>query len=151
MRYADNAEQEHAFTLIEVMIVVLIIGILIGIGLPVFLGARTRAQDRAAQSDLRTALVAAKAIYTDNSSYLGATAVALSGVEGALSYVDGAPAGTEVGVSAISASQWAAARLSLSGECFYISDSTAIGTRYGQTAAGCVAPTMALAVSGAWT
>ena len=41
------------------MVVVLIIGILIAIALPTFLGARERAADRAAQSDLRTGLAAA--------------------------------------------------------------------------------------------
>ena len=60
------------------MVVVLIIGILIAIALPTFLGARTRAQNRAAQSDLRNALVAAKTIYTDNSSYAGATAAGMA-------------------------------------------------------------------------
>jgi type IV pilus assembly protein PilA len=47
------------------MVVVLIIAILIAIAIPTFLGARTRAQDRAAQTSLRNALVAAKSIYTD--------------------------------------------------------------------------------------
>ena len=52
--------------------VVLIIGILVAIALPTFLGARQRAQDRAAQSDLRNTLVAAKTMYTDVSSYAAA-------------------------------------------------------------------------------
>jgi type IV pilus assembly protein PilA len=62
-------DDERGFTLIELMVVVLIIAILIAIAIPTFLGARDRAQDRSAQSNLRNALTAAKTVYSDNQTY----------------------------------------------------------------------------------
>ena len=58
--------KDEGFTLIELMVVVLIIAILIAIAIPTFLGAQDRARDRAAQSDLRNAMTAAKTIATDS-------------------------------------------------------------------------------------
>jgi type IV pilus assembly protein PilA len=66
---ARRHDDEDGFTLIELMVVVLIIAILIAIAIPTFLGARQRAQDRAAQSDLRNALTAEKTVYTDLQAY----------------------------------------------------------------------------------
>src|SRR5579859_6132902 len=80
---------DDGFTLIELMVVVLIIAILIAIAIPTFLGARSRAQDRAAQSSLRNALTAAKTIYTDQSSYGQATSTDLPAIEPSLTYVAG--------------------------------------------------------------
>src|SRR3954454_11677162 len=86
LRKRLNREAE-GFTLIELMVVVLIIAILIAIAIPTFLGARARAQDRAAQSSLRNALAAAKTIYTDSDSYTSSSTTAMSAAEGALTYV----------------------------------------------------------------
>ena len=80
-------EDERGFTLIELMVVVLIIAILIAIAIPTFLGAKSRAQDKAAQSSLRNALTNAKGIYTDTDSYgTSADATALTAAEPSLTF-----------------------------------------------------------------
>jgi type IV pilus assembly protein PilA len=80
---------EGGFSLIELMVTVLIIGILIAIALPVFLGARARAQDRAAQEDLRTGLAAGLSYYAQTRNWTGFDAPQAQQEEVSLAWIDG--------------------------------------------------------------
>jgi len=73
-RFRGSLREHAGFSMVEIVVVVLIIRILIAIAVPTFLGSRNRTYNRAAQSDLRTALVGAKAIFSTNASYVCATA-----------------------------------------------------------------------------
>jgi len=87
-----GTHDERGFSLVELMIVVLIIGILIGISLPIFLVARQRAQDRTAQSNLRTGLAAAMTHWAEAGDYDGFDTATAENIESSL---DWEPAGTQ--------------------------------------------------------
>jgi type IV pilus assembly protein PilA len=158
----QNGRGDEGFTLIELMVVVLIIAILIAIAIPTFLGARKRAQDRAAQSSLRNTVTAAKAIFTDNEDYTAATQSALTDGEPAITFVaSGAAAvdSTTVSSTATDVNNFYGASFSKSGKCWFVRDragpsgAAEAGTRWGvhdqATSAGCTGAAAA-AWGGAW-
>jgi type IV pilus assembly protein PilA len=122
----NRRDGEEGFTLIELMVVVLIIAILIAIAIPTFLGARQRAQDSAAKSDLRNALAAVKTFYTDTESY-DVTAADLDDIEPSLTYD-----GTAGNIDIVSASdtEVCLARESKSGHEFSILETVDDGTSF---------------------
>jgi type IV pilus assembly protein PilA len=79
------AKEESGFTLIELLVVLVIIGILLAIAVPSYLGFKQRAEKQAAASNVRSAIPAAEAYYSDNDSYTGMTAAALRSIDQGLS------------------------------------------------------------------
>jgi type IV pilus assembly protein PilA len=69
---AADLGEDAGFTLIELMVVLLILAILLAIAIPTFLGVTGGANDRAAQSNLNTALTTAKAAAANNNQSYGA-------------------------------------------------------------------------------
>jgi type IV pilus assembly protein PilA len=139
--------EDEGFTLIELMVVVLIIAILIAIAIPTFLGARQRAQDRAAQSNVRNAFTAEKTFFTDGQAYTE-TASDLTAIEPSLSYITtaGSLAATGnlvyVNISTVTTTNDTVviAAQSGSGKCFWLKDNTASGTTYASSNAPCSEP-----------
>lgn len=80
-----RASSDAGFTLIELLVVLVIIAVLIAIAVPSYLGFKDRAADRAAQANLRVALAAAEAYYSDNVTYVGMDAPSLRLIDGGLS------------------------------------------------------------------
>ncbi len=136
-------DHERGFTLVDLMVVTLLIGVLIAIAVPAFLGAKSRAQAKAAQSSLGNAAMSSKAIYTDAASYLTATVAALTKAEPGLSFVATGTASTgprQVSVNPVSPAAGGTAifmtALTKSRVCYVIGTWSTGGTFFARLATG---------------
>jgi type IV pilus assembly protein PilA len=130
----SKARSEQGFTLVEVLVVVVVLGVLIALGLPMFLGARLRAQDRAAQAELRSGLTAALTYWADGATFTAFDAgcsptpddcTVAEGVEVSVMWVGpGAPADRQISIVLASGNGLLLVARSTAGEYLCVAQST---------------------------
>ena len=141
---AADLGEDAGFTLIELMVVLLILAILLAIAIPTFLGVTGGANDRAAQSNLNTALTTVKAAAANNNqTYSGIATTQFAVNEPSLSWVTGAVTGQGPvswtisgdgnGIVLASFSKNANGVANATGTCWYAADNQAQVTSSGWT------------------
>ena len=147
---------EDGFTILELMMVIAIIAILITVMFPVFLGASSRAKDRAMQASLTIATTGAKSLYFGVADFTTATPATMTKETGGVVFVTGvtAPTGAKsVSVLGVTVNQVVLSGQSKSGSCFYVFDDEAAGSTVYATlpgAGGCAASSAPLPGDPAW-
>jgi prepilin-type N-terminal cleavage/methylation domain-containing protein len=130
---------QGGFSLVELMVVLLVLGVLMAIGLPVFLGAQARAQERAAEARLHTGVEAALTHWTvaatfspfDNGCTPAPGNCSLAeAAESSLVWIgNSSPSGTQVSIVVASGNNLLLVTRADTGEFFCISQATGANDR----------------------
>ena len=105
-------------------------------------------QDAAVQTNLRTAMAAAKTQFATAGTYEGLTPADLAGLEPTFTYADGPSADLSTISVAASATSVGMAAMSSSGTCFLIRDDEVAGVTYGSAGTTCTGRFALLSVAG---
>ena len=85
LRERGLAKEQGGFTLIELLVVLVIIGVLLAIAVPSYLGFKKRAEKQASSANVRSAIPATEAYYSDNEGYAGMDLAALQSIDQGIS------------------------------------------------------------------
>src|SRR5581483_5684526 len=73
MSAVQRVGREEGWTLVELLVVVVMIGILLGIAVPSYIGYTNRANQKAADADIRSAFASIESLYSDKGTYSSLT------------------------------------------------------------------------------
>ena len=93
-RVDARIRHQQGFTLIELLVVIVIIGILAGIAISAYIGQRHKAEDAAAVSVVRSAMITIESAYTDVHDFSAIVNDDLKKIETSIVFVDAVNAAT---------------------------------------------------------
>jgi type IV pilus assembly protein PilA len=134
---------EDGFSLVEIMVVIVIIAILLAIAIPTFFGARDKANNRSAQSNIRNGYTAERIYYAEAQKFTDDIPT-LKGIEPALNFVKTNNPGVwqtgsvYVNIDPVSNTLTVAA-LSATSKCYYLREANPSAGALFATDANCTA------------